>query len=239
MPPLFTCLWFTDPRARVCRPNARSSAPKRSVTIEVGPDVPAWALVACPARRTRPKATRTVCPRNWPTPNPSPKGIGRGQSWLFDCVEGCSGNPNLPSLAPRVSRHHRHRSHRHHYNRRRHRSCRCRGLRGDRRRRHWSCRFRCPNSRHRVSRCARTTSPTGRIRRSRLPLGRPSRHLTCAHCEESTPVQALRDVQSARHPIDVAGRLLRASSFSALGPGPAAWSRGSAGCCRRRASAQS
>jgi len=26
MPPLFTCLWFTGPRARVCRPRARSPA---------------------------------------------------------------------------------------------------------------------------------------------------------------------------------------------------------------------
>lgn len=26
MPPLFTCLWFTDPRARVCRPYAHSFA---------------------------------------------------------------------------------------------------------------------------------------------------------------------------------------------------------------------
>jgi len=26
LPPLFTCLWFTDPRARVCRPYAHSFA---------------------------------------------------------------------------------------------------------------------------------------------------------------------------------------------------------------------
>jgi len=26
MPPLFTCLWFTGPRARVCRPRAHSPA---------------------------------------------------------------------------------------------------------------------------------------------------------------------------------------------------------------------
>jgi len=34
------------------------------------------------ARRTRLKATRTVCPRNGPPPNPTSTGIGRGQSWF-------------------------------------------------------------------------------------------------------------------------------------------------------------
>ena len=36
VPPLFTCLWFTDPRARVCRPHAHSSASRKTVAIEVG-----------------------------------------------------------------------------------------------------------------------------------------------------------------------------------------------------------
>lgn len=35
MPPLFTCLWFTDPRARVCRPYAHSFA-QIFIAIEVG-----------------------------------------------------------------------------------------------------------------------------------------------------------------------------------------------------------
>ena len=34
------------------------------------------------ARRTRLKATRTVCPRNGPPPNPTSTGIDRGQSWF-------------------------------------------------------------------------------------------------------------------------------------------------------------
>ena len=49
MPPLFTCLWFTDPRGRVCHPHAASPASK-FVAIEGGPDAPVWTLVVCPAR---------------------------------------------------------------------------------------------------------------------------------------------------------------------------------------------
>ena len=43
---------------------------RKSVTIEVGPDAPVRALVVCPARRTRLKATRTVCLRSGRPPNP-------------------------------------------------------------------------------------------------------------------------------------------------------------------------
>jgi hypothetical protein len=50
MPPLFTCLWSTDPRARVCRPCARSPASEIRRTRVLGPDAPVRALVVCPAR---------------------------------------------------------------------------------------------------------------------------------------------------------------------------------------------
>jgi len=75
VPPLFTCLWFTDPRGRVCRPNARSFATDFAA-IEVGTGCAPWrAPVACPGRRSvtapfRLKATRTVCLTTGRAPNP-------------------------------------------------------------------------------------------------------------------------------------------------------------------------
>lgn len=71
MPPLFTCLWSTGPRARVCRPCTHSPAPKTPSRSRLGPDAPARALVVCPTRRTWLEATRTVCLRTGRAPNPS------------------------------------------------------------------------------------------------------------------------------------------------------------------------
>lgn len=46
LPPLFTSLWFTAPRARVCRPRALVRERNRSRS-RLGPDAPVRVLVVC------------------------------------------------------------------------------------------------------------------------------------------------------------------------------------------------
>ena len=75
MPPLFTCLKVTGPRGRVCRDKTRpgavlGAAPTNRVAVEDGTGCARLGAVVCPTRRTRLKATRTVCPRSGPAPNP-------------------------------------------------------------------------------------------------------------------------------------------------------------------------
>jgi len=50
MPPLFTCLKYTDPRGRVCRPRALRPHDE-SWRSKLGPDAPMRTPVVCPAGR--------------------------------------------------------------------------------------------------------------------------------------------------------------------------------------------
>jgi hypothetical protein len=47
LPPLFTCLKFTDPRGRVCRPYAHFASAENPPLPKVEPDAPVWAPVVC------------------------------------------------------------------------------------------------------------------------------------------------------------------------------------------------
>src|SRR5690606_40406268 len=70
-PPLFSCLWFTGPCGRACRPCSAPLFVTETATSRVGPGAPVRALVGYPAsRRTRLKATRTVCLTSRQQPNP-------------------------------------------------------------------------------------------------------------------------------------------------------------------------
>jgi hypothetical protein len=71
MPPLFTCRMCSDPRARVCRPCARSLAAKIRRARRLGPDAPVRALVVCRGQAVPKKGTVPAqgnpnsMPQNW------------------------------------------------------------------------------------------------------------------------------------------------------------------------------
>ncbi len=65
MPPLFTCLWSTDPRARVCRPYAHSPAPEKIVAIEVGTGCARKGAGRMPNQANLAQGNPNSMPQNW------------------------------------------------------------------------------------------------------------------------------------------------------------------------------
>ena len=91
VPPLFTCLWFTGPRGRACRPYAHSFAAE-FVAIEVGTGcTPRGALVACPHRRS---VKDTVPAQGNPNSMPQIRACSKS---LVEPVDGGAGPYARPS----------------------------------------------------------------------------------------------------------------------------------------------